>query len=122
HRAVHPPRRRARPGAAAEAAGNRQQMPRTSDASVRGRDPDPPCRLERGSRLSEELDLLGGGFAAESGIAVRKAPETRDDLVMAPGGFDVLRVEALKQGERAALRGEILRMREGQIDKRALNR
>src|SRR2546421_1223182 len=52
---------------------------------------------------------------------MRKAPETRDDLEMAPGRFDVLRVQALKQRERAALRGEVLRMREGQIDKSALD-
>src|SRR5256885_5239004 len=119
HRATHRSGRRARPSAAAKASRDRRQVPRAPDASLRGRDHDPPCRLKRGSRLPEELDFLGGGFAAESGIAVRKAPEARDDLVVPSRASHVFRVEPVEQGDRAALCGEILRVREGQIDKRA---
>src|ERR1041384_3486266 len=97
-------------------------MPRAPDAAFGGRDPDPARRLKRRSRLLEELDLLGGGFSAESGVAVRKAAEARDDLVVASRAFDVLPVGGVKQGKRAPLRREVLRVHERQVDKGALNR
>src|SRR6266540_3620212 len=97
-------------------------MPGAPDPSFRGRDPDPPCRLERRSRPLEELDLLGGGFTTQSGIAVGKAAEARDDLIVPFRVSHVLRVERMEQCERAALSGQILGMREWQIDKRALER
>src|SRR6266446_1404307 len=77
HRAAHNPRRHTRPGTAAEAAGNRQQVSRAPDAAFGGRDSDPAFRLERRPGLLQEFGLLGGGLAAENGVAVRKAAEAR---------------------------------------------
>ena len=42
----------------------------------------PDGALETRSGLFEELDFLRGGRAAQNGIAVRKAPKARDDVVM----------------------------------------
>src|SRR4249920_806602 len=77
---------------------------------------------EGGTRLLEEVDFLGGGLAPENGVAVRKAAEARDDLVVAPRVLHVVWIERLEQGERAALRGEILRVLERQVHESALLR
>ncbi len=53
---------------------------------------------------------------------MRKAAEARDDLVVPFRVLHVLRVERMRQSERTALRGEILRVLEGQMDKDALDR
>src|SRR6266704_2212123 len=95
-------------------------MPGAPDPAFRGRHSDPARGLERRSRLLEELDFLGRGLAAEHGVAVREAAEARDDLVVAPCVADVLRVQRLGQGKRAALRGEIFRVLEGQVGEAAL--